>query len=81
MRSASYTAGVSISAVAKGQTETPPKKAVDAAGLISHKHAPRARSSAGEHSLHTREVAGSIPAAPTTPITVNVCRVTLFAEC
>ena len=33
---------------------------------------PRARSSAGEHSLHTRGVAGSIPAAPILEAAANL---------
>ena len=38
--------------------------------MVAHRRtlsSPRARSSAGERSLHTREVAGSIPAAPILP--------------
>src|SRR5215207_5745771 len=38
---------------------------VDAAGPGPVHAAQRARSSAGEHSLHTRRVTGSIPVAPT----------------
>jgi hypothetical protein len=44
----------------------------------------RARSSAGEHSLHTRGVAGSIPAAPTspreTPFPAGSCRICVVQE-
>ena len=51
----------------------------EAAPLEHVECALRARSSAGEHSLHTRGVAGSIPAAPTEE-TSRVSRLALCDE-